>query len=113
MRPEGWESLLYHHILEARGKPFEWGTHDCVIWSADWLHKIKGEDPAAEWRGKYSTEKEAQALFASLGVADQSELPSKFLAEIPVAFAQRGDIMLHPSGMLGICDGAHAYFLTV
>jgi hypothetical protein len=24
----------------------------------------------------------------------------------------RGDIMLHPQGMLGICDGAHAYFLT-
>jgi hypothetical protein len=112
MRQEGWESLLYHHILEARGKEFEWGTHDCVLWCADWIQKVTGEDLAANWRGTYSTQEEADTILGSLGFNNASELASHYQEEIPVARAQRGDIMLHPSGTLGICDGAFAYFVT-
>jgi hypothetical protein len=68
MRVQGWESLLYTHILEARSK--------------------------------------------ALGFASVSELAANYLPEIPVKTAQRGDIMLHPMQMLGICDGAHSYFVT-
>lgn len=112
MRPEGWESLLYHHILEARGKTFDWGTHDCVLWCADWIHKIRDVDLAAKWRGTYSTEEEAQAVLGSLGFSGTSELASHYLEEVPVSKARRGDIMLHPSGTLGICDGTFAFFVT-
>jgi hypothetical protein len=112
MRNEGWESLLAQQIAEARGKTFEWGVHDCVLWCADWIGKVTGIDPAAEWRGTYSTEEEAQAILGSLGFASTSELASHHLEEKPVSMASRGDLMLHPSGSLGICDGAFAFFVT-
>jgi hypothetical protein len=112
MRPEAWESLLFHHILEARGKPFEWGTHDCVLDCALWIEKITGADPAAGFRGTYKTEAEAAAVIESLGFATAADLASSVLEEKPVPTAQRGDIVLHPCGTLGICDGAHAYFVT-
>lgn len=112
MRPEGWESLLHEHFEEARGKPFSWGTHDCVLWSASWIERITGLDLAAKWRGTYETEEQAKTVLDSLGFKGTAELASHYLPEVPVRLAQRGDIMLHPSGALGICGGAIALFVT-
>lgn len=111
MKVSGWESLLHAHILEARSKTFEWGQHDCVLWSADWIAKATGVDLAEHYRGSYSSEEEATLKLQSLGFPTVNELASHFLDETPVKKAQRGDIMLHPTGVLGICEGAHAYFV--
>jgi hypothetical protein len=113
VRPEGWEHQLYLHILEGKTTPFAWGTHDCVLWCADWVHKLTGNDYADDFRGKYATEEAAAEVLKALGVHSYSDLAGRFLEIVPVIRARRGDIMLHPQGMLGICDGAHAYFLTV
>lgn len=112
MRKEGWESLLAAHIAEARAKSFEWGTHDCVLWSAGWISKVTGEDLATDWQGAYRTEEEAQAVLESLGFNNTSELADHYLEATPVSMAKRGDLMLHPSGSLGICDGVFAFFVT-
>ncbi len=112
MRPGGWEGMLAAHIREARAASFAWGTHDCVLWCAEWIRKLTGQDPAADWRGAYGSKEEADAIISSLGAGDAGELASLHLQEIPVSRARRGDIMLHPSGTLGICDGAFAFFVT-
>lgn len=113
MRPQGWESLLSGHIAEARSGTFEWGTHDCILWCAGWVRKITGSDPAQDWRGKYSSEDEAVAVLTSMGFSTWADLAAAHLPETPVALAQRGDIVLHPvNACLGICAGAHAYFVT-
>jgi hypothetical protein len=111
MRPEGWEGILAAHIAEANSYIFQWGEHDCALWCADWIQKITGNDLAANLRGQYSTEEEARAILQSLGLSAWSELPDNHLPLIPVKKAARGDLVLHPAGMLGICDGAFAYFL--
>jgi hypothetical protein len=111
VRPQGWESLLAAHIASAR--PFAWGENDCVLWCADWVKTVTGIDPAQDWRGKYTSEDDARSILNAIGCLNWSDLAGTCLSEIPVSRAQRGDILLHPiNGCLGICDGAHAYFLT-
>jgi hypothetical protein len=112
MRPPGWEAMLYDHIRNARSRPFAWGQHDCVLWSADWVLKMTGIDPASQWRGTYGTEEGARQVLAALELETVAELADRHLTAITPSQAHRGDIMLHPNGMLGICDGPHAYFLT-
>jgi len=113
MRPPGWESLLAAHLAAARTRPFAWGDHDCVLWSAEWVATLSGTDPAADWRGKYATAEEAASVLAAMGFTSWADLAAPHLPAIPVARARRGDIMAHPvNGGLGICDGIHAYFVT-
>ena len=110
MRRENWPALLQHHIRIAT---FAWGENDCVLWCAEWINTVTGEDYAKEFRAKYSTEAEAQRLLADLGATCAADLADKYLPPIGVSFAQRGDIVLHPEGAIGICDGQFSHFLTV
>lgn len=112
MRIEGWESLLNEHIEQAKDIVFEWGMNDCALWSADWVNKATGNNFASQWRGLYTSEAELNALMAEreldlpADIADEVGLP-----QMDVPFAQRGDIVEHPQGCLGICNGLHSYFL--
>lgn len=109
-RPERWEGMLADHIASAG--PFAWGTIDCVLWCADWVRQMTGTDHADGIRGTYADEAGAKVALASLGFASISDLIGHYLPETPAKKARRGDIMLHPMDIAGICDGAHAYFLT-
>lgn len=46
---------------------WEWGTHDCTLFAADWVRHATGIDSAAEWRGRYATADECRALLAAAG----------------------------------------------
>lgn len=43
------------------------GEHDCMLFPGGWLLELTGRDPAAEWRGSYSTPLEAAQIVASEG----------------------------------------------
>lgn len=45
----------------------EWGRHDCCLWPADWVKMQRGFDPAAQWRGRYASEKHALAFVEQAG----------------------------------------------
>jgi hypothetical protein len=109
VRVEGWESLLAAHLQPTE---FVWGKHDCALWAADWVCKATGNDFGADWRGQYATEDEAQELMQARGFSGPEGIADAHLEPVPVALAHRGDIMLHPTGALGICAGAYSYFLT-
>lgn len=47
--------------------PFVWGKSDCSLLVADWAVENGHDDPAAAWRGKYSTEEQCRALVAERG----------------------------------------------
>lgn len=111
MRPEGWEALLAEHVEQA-SKPFEWGRHDCVLWTADWVRKITGDDHAADFRGLYSSEAEASRLLNRLGLENPEAAADAHLEAINPKRARRGDLLLHPGGMLGICYGRVGVFIT-
>lgn len=47
--------------------PFVLGKMDCSLWAADWVKKRTGIDPAAAWRGAYSTEHEYARMLLAEG----------------------------------------------
>jgi hypothetical protein len=111
MRVEGWEGLLYEHIHQSHAAEFEWGQNDCALWSADWVFKATEKDFGAAWRGHYASEEELQTLLNERGYSGAADIANEHLAAVPIAFAQRGDIVQHPMGYLGICDGVLSYFI--
>lgn len=53
-----------NHAMCAR---FELGRNDCMLFAADWVRLMTGKDPAAAWRGRYSTKGEAETIIANAG----------------------------------------------
>ena len=113
VKREGWEQLLAIHIEQAKPAVFQWGQTDCALWCADWVKQAADKDFTTDWRGKYSTEEELQALMKTRSYHSPADIADAHLPRIPVQFAQRGDIVLHPQGCLGICDGLMSRFLTL
>jgi len=112
LRAEGWESLLAGHIKLAYSRPFAWGSHDCVLWCAEWVRLATGADHAEKYRGAYHTAAGAKALLRKKRLASPEAVADRFLRAKPVMLARRGDVVLHPQGVLGICHGHHSHFLT-
>jgi hypothetical protein len=110
MRVEGWESLLVAYLADNR--PFAWGSRDCALWANDWVLACTGVDHGEPWRGKYKTERGAAKRMKTLGFRSVESIPDAHLEPTPVGMAQRGDLVLHPDGMLGICNGRTSSFLT-
>lgn len=118
MRPLDWPERLAAMVEEARNKPFAWGSHDCALWACSVIAMLTDIDPAESVRGTYQTTVGAVRALRELGghhlrdvalhLADLYDFP-----EIPPAMAQRGDLVLCPSGAewpeaLGVCLGAKA-----
>lgn len=49
------EEALAAFLRRALHEPFVWGRQDCALWSASWIGEFRGTDPAAHFRGRYST----------------------------------------------------------
>jgi hypothetical protein len=92
-----WQSNLQAVIAERESMPFAWGKNDCGLFAADAVLAMTGNDPAADLRGTYSSEEQANALISDgmVSVADK-----RFGARIRTNLAQVGDIGLvdTPSG---------------
>ncbi len=91
--------------------PFTWGSHDCCLFAADAVIAVTGVDPAAEWRGRYSSEAEALALQGEGGLEGivATGLAAFGAMECPVRLAQRGDCVLAVLGnepLLGVALGS-------
>mgnify|MGYP003154361337 CR=1 FL=1 len=98
-RIEGWEIKLDDFIKSRQNKKFEWGIHDCALFSYDAVREMAGIDVACYFRGKYKTKDGAYSLlkeFAGGGLEDTAEkLAKQFgLKEIELGFVGRGDLAL-------------------
>lgn len=102
MRLDNWPSLLAAFLADE--KPFSWGDRDCSLFAADAVLCITGNDPASDWRGKYKTATGATRLLRPYGGIEgavEKITADNGMEEIPVAMAQRGDVVLidSPLGM--------------
>ncbi|GGH24380.1 hypothetical protein GCM10010973_10860 [Cribrihabitans marinus] len=73
------------------------------------LDAMTGTDPAAAYRGNYSTVEEGLALLQADGFEDQVALVASIYPEIPVLHATEGDVAVVKQGRdlgLGIVLGA-------
>lgn len=106
-RLDDWPTRLAEFIEARRERAFSRGVSDCCMFVADAIEAMTGNDPAARWRGLYSTDKGAYRLLRDNGGV--VGLCSLVLGSpIPSALAGRGDVVLidAPEGeALAICLG--------
>lgn len=87
-----WRSRLHTYLAGLAQTPFQPGTHDCSLFTAGAVEAVRGDDPAAPYRGNYTTVAGGLALLAADGYADQVEFITANFPEKPVLEAQVGDI---------------------
>lgn len=95
-RLEDWPSRLTAAVDAARGKPFSWGSHDCILFAADCVAAMTGTDLAAAFRARYATRDEAYAVLAELGGGVENAI-TQALGRSPAnnwRMAQRGDVVV-------------------
>jgi uncharacterized protein DUF6950 len=106
-RLSNWRLALTAQIEKSKTLTFAWGSFDCALFACDCIRAQIGADPAAEFRGRYKTEAEAQALGSLSAIAEA--MTARFgLIEISRGHAGRGDVVLidnrTPQGALAIVD---------
>jgi hypothetical protein len=104
---------LARFIEERRSQPFAWGANDCCLFAADWVARATGRDPAAHYRGTYSTGIGAQRIIDKAGGI--LELARELgLETTQIGLARRGDVIARDVGNgigLGVCVGNAAAFV--
>lgn len=117
-----WPDRLAAVIRSSQDQPFEWGKHDCALWTSSCVEAMTGIDTLAGYRGKYKTPKGAlRQLLRRDGVLSTLELADKHWGERrPIAFARLGDVVMADLGeprelgpSLGICYGRTSLFVGI
>ena len=111
LRRGDWEARLTAFLASARGRPHDYGRHDCLLFAAGAVDAQTGHDYARGFRGRYRSERGAARLLRRLGHRRPEQLIDALLPQIPIGFAQRGDIVLDGEGIPGICVGGEALFV--
>lgn len=108
----GWRAALAAEIERHRRLPFIWGENDCVLFAADCVKAMTGEDPAGEIRGRYRTAIGATRLLRRRG-GSLADLVGFGFDPVHPSRARVGDLALTPSAdasftedALGIVTGA-------
>lgn len=53
---------LYAELNRWRALPHRWGETDCILLPADWVHRVRGVDPAEDLRLTYASMAECQRV---------------------------------------------------
>jgi len=109
-----WRSDLSVYVHSVAKAPFEWGGHDCALFSAGAVEAMTGAYITADYRGRYSTLAGGLRLLKKKGFANHADLAASLFEEIPVALASVGDIAaikVNTGGIyaLGVVQGPRIY----
>ena len=95
MRLPDWQARLSAELAASQARAFDYGAHDCCIFAADCILAVTGRDVAADWRGRYATERDGLALAR---VKSLAQLAGRFFKPVQPIFARRGDVAIAPVG---------------
>ena len=107
-RVPGWEIALFDFMKSKINQVHDWGKNDCVMFAADVVLTLTGEDLAADYRGTYADREGAEKIIAEKGAETLGDFLASYLPEIPVAEAMRGDIVISPGPegeFAAVCQG--------
>ncbi|MGB2539599.1 DUF6950 family protein [Hafnia paralvei] len=93
MKHKDWHNRLTTVLKAATQRSFSWGEHDCCLFAAECAEAMCGEDFAKDWRGTYHDEHGAKKALLRGGGSLEKVL-ARYLDEVPVKLAQRGDIAI-------------------
>lgn len=113
-RLPNYRSRLFSVIGKYEREKFVYGKTDCAMFAASCIEAITGTDPAAAFRGKYTTVIGGmRKLKTHTGFTDRQEWISSMGNSVQPAFAQVGDIAIinNPDGdedgySLGVVGGS-------
>ena len=110
-RLSGWEQGLADYLISKRDLEFEYGIHDCAHFVAGAVEVMTGENPMSEITRDYKTEIGSLRVLKGLGFESVEEFVDSKFNEIPVGFAQTGDIALFED-CIGIVISTKAVFVS-
>jgi hypothetical protein len=116
MRLPDWKSRLLDYLNDAVRRPFGYGTHDCCLFAAGAVEATTGIDPAAAFRGRYSTLKGGIKAVRKAGFSDYVGMAIAQLDSVHASCATPGDLAVidTPNGpVLGVVQGEGVYVLGV
>jgi len=87
---------LFQELHRWKTLPFEWGVCDCCLVVADWVWRVKGQDPAAHIRGMYDDVVSCERLTGFIRhPVDAIEACAQTIGGLPrVETAGKGDIAI-------------------
>lgn len=106
-----WQCQFSKFLFLNSHRPFAYGSFDCCLFVCDAIKAMTGTDVAANFRGAYSSAREARRLGSVRKITEQ--VTAEFcMDEVPPLRAQRGDVVLIKRARdysLGIVDlsGSH------
>lgn len=114
MRAQGWERRLIDYIQSVAKTKFEWGKHDCFIFTGQCVKAIRGDNYIDDMIGKYHDAQSSLDYAKSIGVRNHIHFVARKFKPRPSPFSMmRGDIAVLPGLQgdfsLGICQGTRAY----
>tara|TARA_R110000787_G_scaffold285016_2_gene399571 strand:- start:1817 stop:2248 length:432 start_codon:yes stop_codon:yes gene_type:complete len=112
-RREDWTKRLNAYVLKVHHKKFNFKTWNCIIFANGAVKAMTGADLYKKFRGTYSNEHEAAEQLREIGSGTvYKTLRSIFGNSIPVAMAQRGDLVIIKNPYsVGICRGINSHFV--
>lgn len=110
-----WHPRLSAWLTGCARHPLVPGEHDCALFAAGAVQAMTGSDPAARWRGGYTSLPQGLRALRAAGFADHVAVVAALFEEVPPAFAQVGDIAVvrQPGELpaLGVVTGAEVAVL--
>jgi len=93
-RISGWDRALEDIATAHVSITPEWGISDCLMTAAEAIEAVIGENPLAEFRGKYKTEAGAARKMRANGCENVRDVFENYLKLEPVNrfAARRGDV---------------------
>lgn len=113
MRRRDWQARLTNYLMSVQGQPFRPGRLDCALFAAGAVEAMTGVDHAKGRRG-YRTLATGEQKLRAEGYASHIDLVAAIFEEVPVAFAQAGDLAAVPTDegpALGVVQGEYVYVM--
>lgn len=105
-----WEQSLSDFVTQNYNRKFQFGQHDCILFACAAVEAMTGEDPAAEYRGRYSDAEGAALALRELGKGTLRKTVDATFKARPVGMARRGDLVMAGTS-IGVCMGRAALFV--
>lgn len=112
MRLPDWEPRFAAYISAVASRPFRAGRHDCALFAAGGIDALTGINPAADWLGRYSSQRAGIDLIRGTGYRDHVDFAARHFPAITRAEALPGDLVVIRAGRqraLGLLQGAAVY----
>ncbi len=113
-----WHARLVTYMADCRARPFEIGQHDCALFAAGAVQAMTGHDPAAAWRGRYTTLRGGLRVLRRAGFRDHIKVVATQFPQTPLAQALPGDLAVIDTdngaafgSALGVVQGEAIYVL--